>query len=135
MEYQKYIKEKQQVRTFNDWLVFKKRWFNKTEWPEKSSFQLKEESYNKIGPINLGGRLWGYTTYIYDITPDSRYEMFSALRNLGEPLFFGDEIKIPRTSEYGWFQECPYCEISTTDIGDEICPKCGRKLLYGRAAE
>ena len=61
--------------------------------------------------------------------------MFSALRNLGEPLIFTDENNIPKTTEYGWSQDCPYCEISTTDIGDDICPKCGRKLLYDRVAD
>ncbi len=135
VEFEKYNKEKQNIKTFDDWQKFNKKWFDKKNWPQKTSSQFAEDSKNKISPCQLGGRLWGYTTYIYDITPEARYEMFSALRNLGEPLIFTDENNITKTAEYGWSQDCPYCEISTTDIGDDICPKCGRKLLYDRVAD
>jgi|GEM_PF-5454229 len=135
IQFQKYSQEKQNIKTYNDWQKFKRKWFDKKNWPQKTPSQLAEESKNKIGPFKIGGRLWGYTTYIYDITPEARYEMFSVLRNLGEPLVFTDEKYIPKTANNGWSQDCPYCEISTTDIGDEICPKCSRKLLYALAAD
>jgi len=35
----------------------------------------------------------------------------------------------------GWRQECFFCEISTADIGDPTCPRCGRRLFSTYVAD
>ncbi len=80
-------------------------------------------------PLRLGGREWIYTNSVYDISPEARYEYFYALRMVGAPFQFPTWKTSPKTADRGWRQECPYDEISTAEIGDPICPKCGRKLV------
>ncbi|WP_373000598.1 hypothetical protein [Lutispora sp.] len=128
-----YNKQKRNIHTVDDWVKFRNEWFDESQWPLKTPFQLTEESLRKRGPKKIAGRLWVYTTYMYDISPEARYEFFSALYNIGHPLLFN--YSGPKTAENGWNQNCPYCEISTNEIGDDTCPVCTRKLLYSRVMD
>jgi len=123
-------KERRQLHTLEQWRTFAAKWFDTAQWPMKSPEQQKRESSYKQGPFTLGGRQWGYTTWVYDLTPEARYEYFATLRGIGDPLRFPEATNAPRRPEDGWRQECPYCEISTSDLGDAVCPRCGRELIY-----
>jgi hypothetical protein len=122
--------ERREVRTLEQWRNFAAKWFDRAQWPQKSPEQLQAESTNKQGPFSLGGRTWGYTSWVYDLTPEARYEYFATLRGIGDPLRFPDATRQPHRAEDGWSQECPYCEISTTELREPVCPRCGRELIY-----
>ena|SRR5579884_1921127 len=117
------------VKTLPDWMRFQREWFDTANWPKKTSSQLAQESVRKRGPVTIGGREWSYTNWVYDLPPQSRYDYFWALRMVGAPLKFPDWRASPKTAENGWRQECPFDEISTSEIGEPICPKCGRELI------
>jgi len=123
--------ERERVRTLEGWLAFQKKWFDTSGWPVKSSEQLAAESLGKRGPFVLRGRTWGYTTLTYDLTPEARYEYTWTWHTVGDPIKFPhlkDRPTLPPGE--GWEQECPYCEISTRDLGEEECPICRRQLVY-----
>jgi hypothetical protein len=132
----RFREDRDRVRTVEEWRAFNARWFDVGKWPKKTHAQLKEEADHKRGPIDLGGRRWSYTTWVYDLTPAARYQYFAARQEVGLPLLFPE----PRPKEgaprdEGWSQSCPFDEITTAELGAEICPKCGRPLLYVRSAE
>jgi hypothetical protein len=122
--------ERARVRTVDDWRAFTARWFDSTKWPKKSPAQLATESFAKRAPLDLGGRRWSHTTWAYDLTPEARYEYFAARHEVGLPLLFS-----VAEDGRGVTQACPFDEISTPQIGDETCPRCGRRLLYVRVAD
>lgn len=134
-KFDEYQSEKGKVRTVADWIAFKKRWFDKADWPRLTPQQTQERSRHKRGPVEIGGRTWSYTNFAYDITPEARYEYFFTLSGIGAALAFGITAAQAKTAERGWRQECPFDEISTDEIGDETCPKCGRKLVYTQYAD
>ncbi len=123
--------ERQAVRTVEEWRAFCAKWFDLSAWPCKTSAQLASESLRKRGPIRLGGRQWSYTSWGIDLTPEARYEYCWTLHAVGDPLAF-PHMKNRPTPPPGesWAQECPYCEISTDQIGEEVCPQCSRGLVY-----
>jgi hypothetical protein len=123
------------IRTPSTWTEFEREWFDAGDWPNKTPSQLAEEALTKRGPLLLGGRVWSYTTFSYDITPESRYEYMSATRMIGGPLKFPNWNSSPKKAENGWRQECPYCEISTSTIGNPECPVCHRQLILEWYAE
>ncbi len=127
-----YENEKQQVKTEKDWIVFRNKWFDISNWPEKQADQLAKESLNKKGPLLIGGRKWGYRTLICDISPEARYEFCYTYYTVGYKFIFPEYMDEPKTARNGWSQECPFCEISTHEIGDEECPICKRKLIYSK---
>lgn len=129
--FEEFSAERQCVRTVEQWRAFCAKWFDRSKWPPKGPEQLASESRRKQGPIRLGGRLWGYTSWGIDLTPEARYEYCWTLHAVGDPLTF-PHMKDRPTPPPGesWAQECPYCEISTSQIGEEICPQCGRGLVY-----
>ena len=133
--FSEFIAERRRVRSVADWRAFQGKWFDQSGWPEKSPSQRAAESLNKSGPVEIGGRTWGHTSWIYDLTPEARYEYFSTLHSVGDPIRFPDEARVAKTAENGWRQECPFDEISTDQLGDETCPRCGRQLLYVRYSE
>ena len=126
--------ERRRVRTPEDWRVFASKWFDASSWPMKTPEQRAAESAHKRGPLRVGGRLWSYTSWVYDLSPDARYVYFSTLRRVGDPIRFpGSRAGAGGTaagSDAHSAQECPYCEISTAEIGDDLCPQCGRQLVY-----
>lgn len=134
-QWAQYLEEKNGVRTLDDWLAFRKKWFDYLRWPTKTPSQIQSEAKDKRSPVNMGGREWSRVSYAYDMSPAARYEYIATLKTLGDAIRFPDEAASPRTAEEGWRQECPYCEIVTTEIGEEICPQCGRSLVYDRRTE
>src|SRR5262245_35634992 len=130
-----YMEEKKNVRTFRDWLAFSKRWFGTSGWPTKSPSQIEAEAKDRRSPVEIGGRYWSRVSYAYDISPEARYEYIATLRTLGDALRFPNEANAPRTAAEGWRQECPHCEIVTDEIGDAVCPQCGRRLVFDRRVE
>ena len=125
-----YHTELAQVTTAAKWVDFRTKWFDVSRWPQKTDVQVAQEASMRIGPFRLGGRLWGFTSSVYDITPDARYEYFKARLTVGMPLQFPQTTASAKIAENGWIQVCPYCEIFTDQIGPMDCPKCGRKLLF-----
>jgi hypothetical protein len=123
------------LHSVTDWVAFQGKWFDRSAWPEKSASQRAAESPNKRGPVQIGGRTWGYTSWTYDLTPEARYEYFATLHSVGDPIRFPHEAGIAKTAANGWRQECPFDEISTKELGDESCPRCGRRLQYVRYSE
>src|SRR5262245_35505463 len=120
------------LRSEQDWIEFVQKWFPTDSWPLKSPQQLSEESIRKAGPIELGGRSWVFTSWVYDLDPEARYEYFWTLVMVGHPLVFPNSGRPSSTdlTPPGWSQQCPYCEISTDERGDPTCPRCGRLLLW-----
>lgn len=88
-----------------------------------------------MGPVKLGGRSWSYTFGSYDLTPEARYEYCWTMAKVGSPLKFPHEAGRKKKPKEGWRQECPYCEISTDELGEAVCPKCGRELADVRYAD
>jgi hypothetical protein len=122
--------DQNRIRTIQDWIAFTKKWFPRDQWPQKSKDQLAAESKSKMGPVSIGGRMWNYTFWSYDLTPESRYEYFWTIKKVGDPIRFPHEQYKEKRAENGWRQECPYCEISTDELGEATCPICARKLIY-----
>ena len=123
--------ERERVRTLENWQAFQKRWFDTSHWPRKSRQQLATESLGKQGPFVLRGRTWSYSTTTYDLSPEARYEYSWTCHTVGDPLRFPHLKGRPEPPPGEWWeQECPYCEISTREIGEETCPQCRRELVY-----
>jgi hypothetical protein len=127
-------RERDAVQSIENWNVFYRKWLNNASWPTKSKEKLNDEAKHKCAPISIGGRTWGFTFFNDDISPEARYEYFFALKSIGDPLKFPNERQLPKTAELGFSQQCPYCEISTNEIGDDRCPKCKRQLILFRSA-
>ncbi len=51
--------------------------------------------------------------------------LLRTVREIGDPIVF------PAVQSYA---SC-YCEISTAELGDEVCPHCGRRLRYVQVAD
>ena len=130
-----YNADKAKVVTLEDWVAFSQKWFPWKTWPRKSDAQVRAEAPGKRGWLDLGGRRWSYVNYVYDLSPEDRYEYIYTERMLGDPLRFPQGKDDPKTADEGWAQQCPYCEITTTQIGADVCPQCGRKLAFTRRAE
>lgn len=118
------------VKSLEDWTRFSRYWFDKSDWPMKRPQQYSQEQAKKQGPVTLKGRRWSYTFYTYDISPQARYELFATLSKVGDPIRFPHLSHLPKTTPSRWTQQCPWCEISTEEIGPEVCPLCDRPLLY-----
>ncbi len=129
---EEYGRDKERVRSIEDWRAFAKKWFNQSKWPKKDAGQIAAESSRRLksGPLRLGGRTWSYTTHYYDISPEAEYEYSSTVWQIGNEICFPEGRNSPKRAEDGWCQECPYCEISTAELGEATCPQCGRKLIY-----
>jgi hypothetical protein len=130
-----YEAEKAAIRTVEDWYAFARRWFPAQTWPRKSAAQIRAEAVNKRAPVDVGGRRWSTVTYVYDLTPEDRYEYVFTERTIGDGLKYPEEQALEKTAANGFAQECPYDEISTTQIGEPTCPKCGRRLVFTRRAD
>lgn len=131
-----YLEEKARIRTVDDWRRFSHKWFNSDRWPDKTREQLVAEAESKHGPLRLGGRLWGYTYYLKDISAEARHELFSTRHSIGDPLQAPHMFEPPRWRRWrrrDWSLECGFCEIATFDNEDVFpgaCPRCGRSLYW-----
>lgn len=130
-----YNADKLKITSLDDWLAFNRKWFPADSWPRKSDADVRAEAPAKRGWLDLGGRRWSHVSYAYDLSPEDRYEYIYTQRMIGDPLKNPEEKNIPRTAAEGWAQECPHCEITTSQIGADVCPRCGRKLAFTRRAE
>jgi len=132
--WEKYIKDQSNVKTKNDWIEFRRKWYDEDEkkWPKKTPQQRAEESTKKRGPIKIGGRTLVHVSYPFDLTSEARYELMKTSTEIGLRLVLPNGYHSPQESgdNQGWMQECPYCEIATHEIGDENCPICTRKMIY-----
>ena len=113
--------ELKKVQTSQDWLKFQHKWFSFENWPrnQKPSGAL---------PGVLDGRRWSPTWWAYDLEPEARYVYFASRWVINLRLNQG--LLSPNPKGRGWAQECPFCQISTRDIGVELCPTCSRRLIY-----
>ena len=127
-------KERASISTLDEWMAFAKKWLDTEDWLLKTAGQTEAEGMRKCGPVVLGGRKWVYTSWNYDVSPEARYEYFYTLRGFGDVVRFPEVRSVPKTAENGYRQECPYCEISTREIGGPTCPTCGRALIFTRYA-
>lgn len=129
--------ERRSLRSLKEWHAFRKRWFRDKDWPTKSSGQLRSEGVKQRRLISKirDGRRWAPGFWRIDLTPEARYEYFWTLYAIGSPLECTRWNTVPRTSATWWHQECGYCQISTWDLGGDICPSCGRTLYYVWAAD
>jgi hypothetical protein len=132
---EEYERDKRRVVDLAGWMEFRRKWFPTETWPWKGPEPAATPPRRPCGPISLGGRRWGRASYVYDIPPEALYEYGYTRSTLGDPFVFPHERDSPRTAAEGWSQECPYCQISTNEIGDELCPSCGRKLAFVRCTD
>jgi hypothetical protein len=135
---EEYQRDKEQVRSIDDWVAFAQKWFDESDWPVKNAAQIESETLRKreLCSGRPGGRRWSPASFTYfDFSPEARYEYFLTLAEIGASFTFPERSSGPWKPEEGWSQECPYCEIATREIGDETCPNCHRRLLYSRCAD
>ncbi|MBI4166661.1 MAG: hypothetical protein HY508_13100, partial [Acidobacteria bacterium] len=112
--FEEFKAERERVRTQEEWIAFRRKWFDTSKWPTKSPVQRAAESWQKTSAFELGGRRWGFTNWGYVLAPEARYEYFWTLHVIGDPLTFPHLRDQPeRRPEDGWTQECHFCEIST----------------------
>ena len=77
--------ERKQVSSLDEWIAFRDKWFNHDQGPEKTAEQISAESLKKQGPVQIDGRLWGYTSYRYDLSAEARYELRATWSTMGDP--------------------------------------------------
>jgi hypothetical protein len=126
-DFERFDAERNRVRDAEGFRALEARWFDTSSWPRKTPAQLADEAAHKRGPVQLGGRSWSFTSWVYDLTPEARYEYFRTRATVGDRVRFPDRAQ--PTAGAGWAHECPHCEISTTDPGNDECPRCGRALI------
>lgn len=135
---EEYNKSKKEVKTLDDWRAFKKKWYDDCEiWPNKNDKLGLAEQNLRHGTFEAGGRKWGYIYHPLDLDPGALYEFIRTETEIGLPLALPNGIHSPQQadSNRNWQQECPHCDIWTSEIGEEVCPVCGRKLLYQRVGD
>ena len=135
LRYAEFDAERTRVRTLDEWIAFRRKWFDPAQWPRKSARQLGAEAMAGRGVLDLGGRAWSRTQYVYDITPEARYELFATVANTGDPIRFPHTGGPGDATQSGRAYECPFCEISTRERGGRTCPQCGRLLLARAPAD
>ena len=111
------------------WIDLRKNWLNSDNWPKKSQETLAIESKKKKRPIEKNGRRWSHTYYYLDIDAETRYQYIAITTKYLNKYIFNVPIDHKPVSRDGWVQDCPYCEVSTSEIGDDNCPFCNRKLI------
>ena len=129
-QFPEFDRERASVRTREQWIAFSRKWFDEKTWPRKTAEQMAADSQRKREAIRLNGRQWVYTQTVYDLSPEARYEYAFTLHDVGDRIRVPEIFAAAKKPEDGWCQECPYCELSTRDIGDEKCPQCGRRLVF-----
>ena len=118
--------ESRRLRTPDDWSAFERKWFDRSNWPLRQG----GGGTGRRSPRDIGGRLWSPTAWSFDLTAEARYHYFAVLLGVGTAIRFPDLKPPDKGRSEHWSQHCPYCEISTFDLGDGNCPVCGRALLY-----
>lgn len=115
-----------QVRTVQDWLAFKARFFSDQPWPRRTPEALAAGRAEP--PVVAGDRVFTRAPLPDDVTPEARYRYFSAIQ-------VGLAATYPADAPSGSVRfHCPACEIWTDTPGDPACPLCARPLLTMRLA-
>lgn len=136
LKHEEYIMDKNKIQTKEEWISFRKKWFSSMNWPKKTPDILKKELPLRVKAGLIGNRYFSTTNYYYDITADARYEMFSAMYMIGYPRIFPNYDFAKANDEFGWYLECPYCQITTRDnLKDNICPVCKREMFLVRTTD
>jgi len=130
-----FARERDAVRTREEWRALSRKWLDASAWPRKTPEQCAEDQARKRGPVRIGGRTWSSFSDGLDLDPLARYVLHDTVHRVGDPLVFPQMADVPREAGAGWVQECGYCEISTRELGEETCPRCGRKLHFANYSE
>jgi hypothetical protein len=133
--FDEFARERDAVRTRDDWRALDRKWLDSSTWPKKTPDQYAADQARKHGPVRIGGRTWSFFSDGLDLDPLARYVLHDTVHRVGSPLVFGHRGDAPKEASAGWVQECGYCEITTHELGDETCPQCGRKLHYANYSE
>ena len=126
-------RERRSIRNLGEWRKFKKRWFgDRDSWPDKPGGKGAREQIDRLRLIAgvRDGRCWTPWYFVVDLSPEARHQYFWTLNTIGAPLENSNWKTIPRTRDNGWQQECGYCGIATSDLGENKCPKCAREMYY-----
>ena len=135
LRFDDFAREREAIRTVEDWTAFSRKWLDSSTWPTKTPEQYAEDQARKRGPLRLGGRSWSFFSDGLDLDPAARYELHDAVHRVGGPLVFPHMEGVPKEASAGWVQRCGYCEITTRELGDETCPRCGRRLHFANFTE
>jgi hypothetical protein len=114
-----------QVRTADEWLVFKATWFHDQPWPRRTPEALA--AMEPGAEVTLGGRLFKRAPLPDDLSPEARYEYFSALQAGFACLYPPDHA--PGAAGVRYRVHCPACEHWSEDVRGDACPACQRPLL------
>jgi len=114
-----------QVRTAEDWRLFKAAWFEDQPWPRRTAEVLAALSPGAA--VTLDGRTFTRAPLPDDLTPEARYEYFSALQAGFACLYPPDHA--PGMPGTAYRVHCPACEHWSDDVQGEACPACQRPLL------
>ncbi|MGC4001344.1 MAG: hypothetical protein QM767_29360 [Anaeromyxobacter sp.] len=122
--------ELEQVRTPQQWMLFRKKWFADQPWPVRSPEELAAASGDGA-PRVLGGRTFHPAPLPLDVTPEARHAYFQALAK-GFAAMYPDDAPGQGGSSIRW--TCAACEQYSDEPGDPACPSCGRPLVAMRFA-
>ena len=114
-----------QVHDAEAWRRFKATWFEDQPWPRRTPEALSALSPGATS--TLDGRTFTRAPLPVDLTPEARYEYFSALQAGFLCLYPPDHA--PGAPGTSFRVHCPACEHWTDDVQGEACPGCGRPLL------
>ena len=135
LRFDEYTRQRDAVRTVEDWTALSRGWFDHSVWPRKTPDQCQQDQARKHSPVRIGGRSWSYFVDGLDLDPAARYELHDAVHRVGSPLVFPHMEGVLKEASAGWEQRCGYCEITTHELGDETCPRCGRRLHFANFTE
>ena len=129
---QGYWMDKGKVSNKEECLRFRKKWFNQGQnWPTKKEEILEAEMAVDSGwHTESDGRKWRRYFLTWDLTPEEIYECEDANNLMQYKFVFPELANEEKNRKNHWYQDCPYCQIQTYDLGAEKCPKCGRKVFY-----
>ena len=134
-QFDEFLRERDQVRSVEDWIAFNRKWLDSSAWPRKTPEQCVQDQALKHGPVRIGGRNWTFISDGLDLAPIARYALLDTVHRVGDPIVFPHMTAASRAASAGWVQECGYCEISTRELGEETCPRCGRQLYFANYSE
>ncbi len=116
------------VRNTDQWMAFKKKWFADQPWPKRAPEVVA--ALQPGAPLEAGGRTFQRAPLPDDLTPEARYQYFSALQVGFAALF--PPAEAPGAPGVKVRVQCPACELWSDDEGGLECPVCARTLLQLR---
>jgi hypothetical protein len=116
------------VKTPADWQRFKAAWFADQPWPRRQA----EADAVPPPPVVHAGRTFQRARLPDQLTPEARYQYFSALARGFSALFPPAERPGAPGVAVRW--SCPACQLFSDEAGEPACPECGRPLIAMRHA-